>query len=260
MCLIAMAVDAAPDLPLVIAANRDEFFARPTAAAGWWSDAPGVLAGRDLEGGGTWMGVTRGGRLAAATNYRDPSIKVEEPLSRGGLVLAFLEGTASPKDFLTSLAGEAGRYGPFCLVAGVPGELWWTSSQTREAARIPSGVHALSNRLLDSPWPKVRRVREGLEQALAGPRAALDQALLGILSDRTPGAAEDLPDTGVGPVLEAGLSPIFVSLPGYGTRCSTLLFIGSDGAVRFREMSWNSEGLRTGEVSERYRLTDDGLR
>ncbi len=255
MCLIAIAVDAAPDLPLVIAANRDEFFTRPAAPAGWWDDAPRIFAGRDLPGDGTWMGITRGGRFAAVTNYRDLSIRVEEPRSRGALVRGFLEGDEEPERFLNALAGEAHRYGPFSLVAGVPGALWWTSSVTGAVARIPRGIHALSNHLLDTPWPKVRRVTAGLRRALDGPRDVLGETLLAVLADRSPAPADALPDTGVGGILEAGLSPIFVSLPGYGTRCSTVLLADRDGGVVVRELSWGAEGEAAGAVSEAFRIT-----
>lgn len=247
MCLIAIAVDAAPDLPLVVAANRDEFFDRPSATAGWWRDAPRICAGRDLQGGGTWMGITREGRFAAVTNYRDLSIRVEEPRSRGALVRSFLEGDEAPEAFLSALARES--YGPFSLLVGVPGALWWTSSVTGEVARIPPGIHALSNHLLDTPWPKVRRITEALRRALDGPRDALEAALLEGLSDRSPAPADALPDTGVGPVLEASLSPVFVSLPGYGTRCSTVLRVGRDGRWAMRERSWGPDGAAAGDAS-----------
>ncbi len=247
MCLIAMAVDAAPDLPLVVAANRDEFFNRPAAEAGWWRDAPDVLAGRDLEGGGTWMGVSRAGRFAAVTNYRDLSIRVEEPRSRGAAVRAFLEGSEEPEAFLTALAREGHRYGPFSLVAGGPEGLWWTSSVTGEVARLSPGIHALSNHLLDTPWPKVQQLSAGLRAALDGPRERLEDALLAQLADDTRAPRDALPDTGVGPSLEAGLSSAFVALPGYGTRCSTVLRVHGDGTIQLRERSFDVDARPTGD-------------
>ncbi len=249
-----MAVDAAPDLPLVIAANRDEFFNRPAAEAGWWRDAPQVLAGRDLLGGGTWMGITREGRFAAVTNYRDPQVRVEEPRSRGAAVRAYLEGDEAPEAYLTALAREAHRYGPFSLIVGDPRGLWWTSSVTGEVARIAPGIHALSNHLLDTPWPKVQRITAGLGAALDGPREGLAETLMGILSDPTPGPADALPDTGVGAALEAGLSPIHVALPSYGTRCSTVMIVHRDGRVAFQERSRDSRGALAGVVEETFRL------
>jgi uncharacterized protein with NRDE domain len=249
-----MAVDAAPELPLVIAANRDEFFTRSTAAAGWWDDIPQVLAGRDLEGGGTWMGVTRAGRFAAVTNYRDLSIRVEDPRSRGAAVRGFLEGGEAAEEYLTALAREGHRYGPFSMVAGDPSGLWWTSSVTGEVARITPGVHALSNHLLDTPWPKVQRATTGLGAALDGPRDRLTETLMELLSDSTPGPAEALPDTGVGATLEAGLSPIHVALPGYGTRCSTVVIVHRSGRVDFRERSLEPSGRQAGMVEESFRI------
>ena len=258
MCLIALAIDAAPDLSLVIAANRDEFFARPAAAARWWPEGPedpGLLAGRDLEAGGTWLGITRRGRIAALTNYRNPLRKpcLDNARSRGELVTGFLTGNEPAAAWLDGLDGAA--YRPFSILAGSAKGLWWMSPVVGEVARVPRGAHALSNHLLDTPWPKVNRIREGMARALDGPRDSLEGALLAALADRTTAPDGALPDTGVGQVLERGLSPIFVSLPGYGTRCSTVITENADGRVTFVERSFNTSGEVTGEVREAFTIT-----
>ena len=250
-----MAVQAVPDLALVLAANRDEFFTRPTAAARWWAEFPGLLAGRDLDAGGTWLGITRRGRIAALTNYRDPSHRArgDHARSRGELVTDFLAGDEPAAAWLAGLDGAA--YRPFSLLAGSAKGLWWTSPVIGEVARVPPGIHALSNHLLDTPWPKIERISEALALALAGPREDLEDALLAALADQTPAPEETLTDTGVGPVLERGLSPVFVSLPGYGTRCSTVITVNADGRVTFVERSFDRSGEVTGEVRDAFTIT-----
>ena len=173
MCLIALAWRARTDLPLVVAANRDEWRDRPAQRAHWWPDHPDILAGRDLQAGGTWMGITRGGRFAAVTNFRDPSDKRSTARSRGGLVTGFLLGTESPARFLAELSARAGEYNGFNLVLGDGDSLFYYGSREGEPRAIEPGVHGLSNHLLDEPWPKVVRARErmGIALALSDPTA-----------------------------------------------------------------------------------------
>ena len=250
-----MAVRTVPDLTLVLAANRDEFFIRSTAPARWWPELPGLLAGRDLEAGGTWLGITRGGRIAALTNYRGPSRKLrnDHTRSRGELVTGFLAGDAPAELWLDGL--DYAAYRPFSLLAGSVEDLWWTSTMTDEATRILPGIHALSNRLLDTPWPKVVRIRDATEQALVGPRDKLEDALLDALANKTPAPLETLTVTDVGPVLERGLSPIFVSLPGYGTRCSSVITVTPGRRVTFVERSFDTSGEVSGEVREAFTIS-----
>jgi len=234
MCTLLFAVDAHPRYRLVVAANRDEFYARPTAAAGWWDDAPDVLAGRDLQAGGTWLGVTRGGRWAALTNIRDPKdVRVGAP-SRGALVAEFLRGDAPPADYLRAI--EAGRYAGFNLVVGDAEATWYLSRRSDAPRRLAPGVYGVSNGLLDSRWPKVERGKASLRALLARPEIDAD-ALLSLLADASPAADAELPDTGVGLALERALSPLFVEMPGYGTRSSTALVIEAGGAALLRERS-----------------------
>ncbi|MBL8520158.1 MAG: NRDE family protein [Betaproteobacteria bacterium] len=249
MCLIAIAWRAHPDYPLIVAANRDEWRARPTAAACWWTDAPHILAGRDLEAGGTWLGVTRGGRFAALTNFRDPSDKKPGAPSRGELVRAFLDSTESPPDFLAALRPRASRYAGFNLLAGDGEALFCFSARTGDILPVPPGIHALSNHSLDEPWPKVERARSMLEVAL-GPlstqaqHASLDiSRLFDLLSDAHHPPDNVLPDTGVGIEWERALSPILITGAQYGTRSSTVVAFHATGRIRFIERSRDADGV-----------------
>lgn len=239
MCLLAFAADSHPAYRLVLAANRDEFHARPASRAGWWPDEPNVLGGRDLTAGGSWLAVARDGRWAAVTNVREPRVpqRADAP-SRGALVADYLRGGSGAREFVNLLALDAGRWNGFNLVCGDPGGVWWLSNRGPGATAVPSGVHAVSNALLDTPWPKVERMRGDLAEALTGPPGALEERLFAALARRDPAPAADLPDTGVGPERERALSSAFIDVPGYGTRASTVLLVGRDGVVRFTERGW----------------------
>jgi uncharacterized protein with NRDE domain len=241
MCLIAIAWQAHPDFPLVLAANRDEWRRRPTAPAGWWEGRPDLLAGRDLEAGGTWMGITRGGRFCAVTNFRDPSEKRGNARSRGELVADFLSGRDTPAAYCEKLAGRAGDYNGFNLLVGSGGSLVVFGSREGEARAVEPGVHALSNHRLDEPWPKVRRAREAMGRALPDG----DEPLFAMLSDATPGPDAELPDTGVGLEWERRLSPALITGEDYGTRSSTVLRVSAGGGVRFEERTRNATGIVT---------------
>ncbi|MBW3572965.1 MAG: NRDE family protein [Gemmatimonadetes bacterium] len=239
MCLIALALDAHPSYRLVVAANRDEFYARPAAQAQWWADAPDVLAGRDLREGGTWMGVTRGGRVAAVTNYRDPGL-AERPdaPSRGALVADFLRGAADAEAYAHALARRAARYNGFNLLVGDEGGFFYLSNRAEGVRRLEPGVYGLSNALLDTPWPKVQRARRAMADALAAAEGdGWDAPLWDALADRVIAADDALPDTGVGAERERLLSAPFIRTEVYGTRASTVLTIARDGQVRFVERS-----------------------
>ena len=186
MCLIVVAWRARPDLPLVVAANRDEWRDRPAESARWWSDHPELLAGRDLKAGGTWMGITRGGRFAAVTNFRDPSDKRSTARSRGGLVTEFLLGRDAPPDFLASLAARVHEYNGFNLILGDGEGLYYYGSREGVPRAIEPGVHGLSNHLLDEPWPKVNRARSAMQLALVDRDPALRAEMNRMLSESTP--------------------------------------------------------------------------
>jgi len=238
MCLVAFAWTVRPGLPLVLAANRDEFFRRPTARASFWTDAPGLLAGRDLEAGGTWLGVKRSGRVAFLTNHRDPRAHRDGAPSRGALVAEFLKGEEYPGDFLRRKEGEGAIYNGFHLVVGDLGELWYLTNTGGPPRRLPPGIHGISNGPLDERWPKVTRSAERLARLLAGSRSPEPSALLDLLADREPAPDEELPSTGVPLEWERLLSASFVESETYGTRSSTVLLVSGGGGVRFVERTF----------------------
>lgn len=244
MCLAALAIDHSRRFPLVLAANRDEFFERPTARLGWWTghgSEQEILSGRDLSAGGTWFGLTAAGKFGLLTNIRDPARQDPQAPSRGQIIPAWLTTQASPDRFWvrTALTG----YNGFNLVAAdfARGDCWWLSSARASPTRLESGLFALSNGTLDEPWPKVRRLKQRLGDAVSSateqaegnaPGAdALAQVLFGALTDTTLAADEELPSTGVGLELERQLSPAFIRTPDgrYGTRCSTVLITEQRG-------------------------------
>lgn len=235
MCLIALAYRVHPRFPLILIANRDEFYTRPTRPLAPWDDDPRVLGGRDLQAGGSWLGVTETGRIAAVTNFREPHPPRAGARSRGALVGAFLTGTAAPAGYARSLASRAASYPGFNLIAGDRRELWYVTNRGGDPLAIAPGVHALSNHVLDTPWPKVERARAALTAALSGTWS--DDDLLAILADEAGVDDARLPNTGVGLERERALAPVFIRTPEYGTRCSTLVFV-SDDTVRIVELTW----------------------
>ena len=245
MCLIAFAWQAHPDYPLILAANRDEYFARPAEPMHWWPDAP-LLAGRDRTGGGTWLALTRSGRLAALTNYRDPTRHRPGAPSRGALVVAAALADAAPLAVLERLAERKDEYPPFNLLVIDRDEAAILESRTGRVAPIPPGLHVLSNALLNTPWPKAERARELLDAAIF-PQPSHER-LLALLTDRAHAPDELLPDTGIAPDWERALSAIFVQTPGYGTRCSTLVLRRADGVTEVEEITWNEAGEAAGSV------------
>lgn len=252
MCLILFAVDAHPAYHLVVAANRDEWFDRPTAPAAFWDDAPAVLAGRDLEANGTWMGVTRGGRFAALTNFRDPAANRPGARSRGALVRDFLAGAGAAPDYLRAVAAEAERYNPFSLLVGDARGLFYFSNRAGAIVPVAPGVHGLSNHLLDVPWPKVRLGKSRLAERLRG--EVDPDALLAALDDPVPAPDDALPRTGVALDWERDLSPVRIRTRDYGTRASTVLLVSRDGCVTFVERSFDAVGAATGTVRYDFRL------
>jgi uncharacterized protein with NRDE domain len=217
MCVIAFHWQPDSPTPLLVLANRDEFYARPTAPLAWWEDGD-LLAGRDLQAGGTWLGLSRMGRFAALTNHRDPAANRPDAPSRGQLPVTFLRGSGSAWDFLESLQGKAGSYNPFNLLLYDGSELLGFESRPARILTFSPGLHAVSNGAFDEPWPKVEALLAGLG---AGPQD--DEALLALLADAQPAEDPRLPSTGVSLDWERALSPIFIRTPTYGTRASTLV-------------------------------------
>ncbi|HAF55073.1 MAG TPA: hypothetical protein DCL01_07615 [Thauera sp.] len=264
MCLVVFAWRAHPRYPLVLAANRDEFFSRPAAPAHWWTDAPHLLAGRDLEAGGTWMGFNRNGRFAALTNYRDPSRHVSGTPSRGALVRDALEDTRDAAACLHDLAAWADAYAAFNLLVCDGEHLGVLESTTGTVRMLSPGVYGLSNHLLDTPWPKLLKARAGLEQALAALPTAdsadrlagedvLLTSLLELMRDPTPASDPHLPETGVSLDWERWLSPAFIRAPGYGTRCSSVVICDDTAHTRFVEWTWDAHGDLHNRVEHRFR-------
>ena len=237
MCLIVVGWRVHPDFPLVVAANRDEFHARPTAVANFWANAPEVIAGRDLEAGGTWLGITRSGRFAAVTNVREPGA-AKGIHSRGRLTQAFLEGRQSAADHVGRI--EMGNYSGFNLLVGDGQSLWYCSNRGAKPLELSPGVYGLSNHLLDSPWPKLLTARQGFAQAMT--RLPDREPLFGILADDEIVPDTELPDTGIPLDWERRLSAIFVRAEGYGTRASTVVVQSADGSISFEERSFGPGG------------------
>lgn len=236
MCLILFAYQVHPDYPLIVAANRDEEYKRKTAAAHFWGDEPTILAGRDLEKMGTWMGVTKTGRFSALTNYRDFSEKTEGKRSRGELVVQALLDPRSPAEFIQSLTEKKELYPGYNILVGDVRQLYYYSNRGGEPIALRPGIYGLSNHLLDTPWPKVVKGKRGLEQALELPKGKMIEELFAILQDREPFPDKDLPDTGIPFELERALSPLYIQMDGYGTRSSTVILM-NESEITFIEKS-----------------------
>jgi len=248
MCLALLAQDAHPRFAVVIAANRDEHHARPAAPAGWWDE--GVLAGRDLEAGGTWLGVTREGRWALITNVREPDRRNPGAPSRGALVTRALVETATPLACIGAIVGDAQAYNGFNLLVGDTTSAAWGSNRAPAARALTPGVHGISNAILDAPWPKVARTKAALDAWCARDADDVD-ALFAVLADRTRTPDAELPRTGVSLEWERRLSSPFIvgEEVGYGTRSSTIVTIGRDGDAHFVERTFDSAGRSIGEKS-----------
>lgn len=234
MCLIVFAYDVHPSYKLILAANRDEFYERPSAPADFWEDAPQVLAGKDLKEGGTWLGITRQGRFAAITNFRDPTAFKINAQSRGKLVRDFLCGNQSTAKYLENISRESEKYNGYNLILR-DNEGFYVFSNRGEKQKLNAGIYGLSNHLLDTSWPKVLRAKKKLKAILKEKGTALEEALLTILSDRHFPPENKLPATGVDKEWEKVLSPIFIKSPNYGTRSSTILLFGKNGCITFVE-------------------------
>ncbi len=240
MCLIVFAWHAHPEFLLVLGANRDEFLDRPTRSAAFWPERPDLLAGRDLKSGGTWLGITRSSRIASLTNFRQGTAPRADARSRGLLVSEFLTADHPPDAYLDGVAAERGRYEGFNLLVG-DGRRALHCFSNRDGApeSVATGVHGLSNALLDVPWPKVERAKAALGLLLEHDRDALLDGTLALLADRTQAPDHELPSTGVSLAWERCLSPVFIASPDYGTRSSTVLLVDRSGNVTFVERSFD---------------------
>jgi uncharacterized protein with NRDE domain len=254
MCLLLLAIQKHPDYKLVLAANRDEYYNRPTAPAAFWDEAPHLLAGKDLRAGGTWLGVTKNGRIAAITNYRDPAVEISGAPSRGRLVSGFLLSQQSPRHFLEGLALEKERCNGFNLIIGERDQLYWFSNRGDGTHKLSPGIYGLSNRLLDTPWPKLTRSKEAMAHLISSEKNASQDALFQMLMDRTIADDNQLPDTGVSLEWERILSPIFIASPTYGTRSSTIILIDRQDRVTFTEKTFNTDPQHPSSVQYEFQI------
>jgi len=243
MCLIVFSFTPGRPRHLLLAANRDELHQRPARPMAWWSWPAGPLAGRDELAGGTWLALGRDGRWAAVTNFRDPQAE-NGRCSRGELPADFIAGNCAPEDHVRAVYGHRTDYGPFNLLAGDRESLWYCSTHA-EPTPVAAGVHALSNGLLDEPWPKSRRVTTALEGLQSSTEVDPDR-LFALMDDRAAAPERELPETGVGAELERFLSPPFIVGERYGTRCSTVLCLQQRSLVA--ERSFNASGEAIGEL------------
>ena len=256
MCLILISINNHPAYKLIVAANRDEFYKRKTLDLESWSDHPQVIGGRDLEASGTWMAVTRSGKVSMVTNYRDLSnIRPNAP-SRGKLVSDFLVGTNSPEEYLKAIEPNAAAYNGFNLLVGNQDRLYYLSNYRKGISPLDRGFFALSNHVLDTPWPKIVRGRQRIVPVLRN--SVIDpEALLDALFDQTIAADKDLPDTGVGLERERALSAMFIRMENYGTRCSTVLMIDKDNNVTIAERVYEPADLSHREKKIQFRIAAD---
>jgi uncharacterized protein with NRDE domain len=249
MCLLVFAYRQHPNYELVVCANRDEAYDRASSPARYWEDAPQVLAGRDLEKGGTWMGISSTGRFAALTNFRDPAQRDPSAPSRGLIVSDFLRGAEPAQPYLAELAPRSRGYNDFNLFLRDATGCFYFSSRSGNVVKLGPGLYGISNELLDVPWPKVVRAKAALAKTLRETDWIEPEQLLSLLADRSLPDDAALPDTGVGLEWERVLAPAFIVAPHYGTRASTVLLIEYNGRATFVERSYAPEGLASGTAS-----------
>ncbi|MBD3108334.1 NRDE family protein [Bacillus sp. AGMB 02131] len=236
MCLINFHFQDHDNYQLVVAANRDESYTRPTAGAHFWEDDPFILAGRDLLQGGTWLGIAKNGRFAALTNFRDPKLPVKGRYSRGEIVRQFLTGKMEPSDYINQLAMNREMYDGFNVLVGNGSQLYHYNNILNEKNIISPGTHSLSNHTLNTPWPKVVKGKQMLKEHMNANKGVMElKPLFEIVADEAIASDNDLPDTGVGLQTERALSPLFIKMPGYGTRSSTVLLIDKENNITFAE-------------------------
>ena len=241
MCLIVIGYNYHPDYKLIFAANRDEFYQRPSSPADFWKDEPSLLAGKDLKEGGTWCGITKNGRFAAVTNYRNTKSIKKDALSRGKIVTDFLLGTSSPEFYFKGLKDSADLYNGYGLIFGDASGLFFFSNRAKELIKIEAGIHGLSNHLLDTPWFKVTMGKDLFKKAIEKKDNFVDNLFL-MLSDKTLSPEEnELPDTGLTKEVERSISSIFVETPDYGTRSSTVILIDKNDKVTLVEKSLDTQ-------------------
>lgn len=254
MCLIVFAWESHPEYRLVLAANRDEFHNRPARDLDWWPDQPELLAGRDLQAGGTWLAASRNGRFATVTNYREGQPKKAGLKSRGDLVTDFVSGDSSPESFVGSIDGL--KYAGFSLLVATDDELWYVSNRGDGPCRLEPGIYGLSNASLDTPWSKLTRSRDALA-AMIESGDINETALMRILADRTPAPVADVEDGNLPFELARAVTAPFIVAPDYGTRCTTAVTWRSNGNLAMTERRFDSDGRQSGETTFRFAVSND---
>ena len=255
MCLIILALNKHPDYKLVLAANRDEFFERPTLKADFWEENQEILGGKDIKSGGTWLGITKNGRFIAITNYRDPNIERSDAISRGELSKQYLTTDININDFLSQISKKKDQYNGFNLLLSEDGldSIYYYSNITDQAVKIDDGIHGLSNHLLNTPWPKVIFGKNALADIINS--SPIDQDnIMEMLKNNDEAMGNSLPNTGISYELEKKLSPVFISMKGYGTRCSTVIFVDRTNKVSFFEVIYNEKKQIIGKKSYKLQL------
>jgi uncharacterized protein with NRDE domain len=251
MCLIIFSYDMHPRYRLIFAANRDEYYNRPTAPLCFWDDAPGILAGRDLKGNGTWLGVTRTGRIAAITNFREPGVEIKNAPSRGHLVSDFLVSKKSPKTYIEHVKSMGHKFNGFNLFIGNRTELFYYSNRKNHIEKLKPGLYGVSNRFLDTPWPKVTKGKTDLNKLIENTDKINYEDIFGILKNNACPPDSELPDTGVGLDWERILSPLFITSKSYGTRSSSVILIERSDNITFLERTFIPDGAVSGEEKTR---------
>lgn len=246
MCLVFISLNNHPQYKVIVAANRDEFYERKTAPAAFWKDQPEIVGGRDLEAAGTWMAMNTNGKIALVTNYRDPANISPKAPSRGKLVSDFLQNNQNPQQYLLELESKANQYNGFNLLVGHLDDWWYLSNYKTGIQKLEPGIYGLSNRLLDTAWPKVVRGKQKFLSVIE--YDVLPEELFSMLKDEQRAEDQTLPDTGVGLERERALSSMFIKTKGYGTRCSTVLLVDKEDRVQYYERTYN---LETFEYSTR---------
>ena len=241
MCYILLAINQRKEYPFILAANRDEFYQRASSQLAFWEDKPHIAGGRDLEQGGTWMGVTKTGHFAAITNYREAATSRASLRSRGLLITDYLDSNININSFSDKLQAQADTYSGYNLIYGnLPNQLYYFSNRNnRKPQPLAAGIYALSNHLLDTPWPKVKSGKQNFEKIIKNPKSKLNPLLFQLLSDQTTADSDQLPNTGIDGKFEKLLSSIFIKSDHYGTRCSSILTVDQFGQISFTELTHN---------------------
>lgn len=243
MCLIVFSYRTHPKYELIVAANRDEFYKRPTREAHFWENYPELLAGKDMEAGGTWMGISKDGRFGALTNYRDLNNLKQNPPSRGELVTNYLAQKTNTTSYLKSIRHKSPLYNGFNLLLSDEEDMYHFSNHTMEVSVIEPGIHGVSNAVLDTPWTKLEQAKNDLKIATSSETVDTED-LFKLLTNDLPAPDKDLPETGLSYELEKVVSSIFIKSENYGTLCSTLLLSDYDGNVEYIERRFDRDQNR----------------